>query len=68
MLIEILLKKCDKNKCDPFIVEVWLDSRNFAQKSATWISVTHFIVKDLQGVTFFGVALFRVGDWQEAGW
>ena len=24
MLIEILLKKCDKNKCDPFIVEVWL--------------------------------------------
>ena len=21
---EILLKKCDMNKCDPFIVEVWL--------------------------------------------
>ena len=35
--------------------------QNFAQKSATWISVTHFIEKIWRGVTFFGVALFGVG-------
>ena len=39
ILLKLLLQNVRHEECDPWVYMNW----NFAQKSATWISVTHFL-------------------------
>ena len=80
-LIEILLKKCDMNKCDPFYREdlkrghiFWCHTfwgGELAVGRVVWVlgmvgvEVSRCV---WQGITFFGVALFGVGGGADGGW